>query len=396
MRRQVIDVDSLVKYASKGTFNSAYINEMPENSTTFGKDAYDFVSSLKKSTNLNGSASYKMGLDAKIVGDAKGGGIFTGSLSKKSETKDSYLSVQSYMQGYFHVRYKKLTLYVKPSDCFKYLMPTFKKDLDNMSPAQLVKEYGTHIMLDIELGGKLSAIYRSTIGETMSYAEKEKTMKAGLSAGFKGFGIQFGDEETTTETTLLNKKNDDWSFNLTIMGGSTNGQSYQLNSQGGYTIDFKVNDWSQSIDDKRAKLIDINWDRTYPIYEFIPDPIKKEKVRVAVNEYIYNKRINVVDVLPLYEYNNVKLCDHYTSTNNDTHIRWGHEGYFKSDPWLIGYVYKSEEPGTVPLYEYNNIKLYDHYTTTDAKVETDSGQIGYFKNGSNWITGYVIPANYKE
>lgn len=45
-----------------------------------------------------------------------------------------------------------------------------------------------------------------------------------------------------------------------------------------------IQNWENSISLQNSCLNEITWKETYPIYDFISDPIKKEQIKAAVNK----------------------------------------------------------------------------------------------------------------
>ena len=158
--------------------------------------------------------------------------------------------------------------------------------------------------------------------------------------------------------------------------------------------------------------------KTYPIYELISDPQKKEELKKATEDYIMSKSIEVLptacvyrsynqndhfyatiyhptygdknewkyegsefsiyttqvkNTVPLYQYWNG--TDHFYTPQFSPHgiYDWKYE-------YILGYIYQSAQENTVPLYQYWNGR--DHfYTTWKRPIE------GYTYE---YIVGYVF------
>lgn len=56
-----------------------------------------------------------------------------------------------------------------------FLTDKFKRDISNMtSPEQFVKDYGTHVLADITIGGVLRVMYSSSIIKEDDQEKKRK------------------------------------------------------------------------------------------------------------------------------------------------------------------------------------------------------------------------------
>lgn len=213
-------------------------------------------------------------------------------------------------------------------------------------------------------------------------------------------GLDANGNWSSTEITETNKKNSSWECHITSQGGTTIATNITIspNNPPTYTID--LGKWSETVDDTHSVLIDVNWNKTYPIYELISDSNKKAELKAAVEKYIESKRIKIVkssyvyrsynqedhfyatiyqptygddnswiyegtefsiylepveNTIPLYQYWNDH--DHYYSTTYSPAgiYGWKYEG-------ILGYIYKTPQNGTVPLYQYWG--FHDHFYTT--------------------------------
>lgn len=135
--------------------------------------------------------------------------------------------------------------------------------------------------------------------------------------------------------------------------------------------------WTESVDDLHSRLFDVDWNATYPIYDLISDPIKKQEIKEAVFRYIDSKKIDVIELLPLYQYYSDKYINHSYTTHwrGEVDLTDRYEG-------VIGYICAKQLPGTTPLYEYYSEKYVNHsYCTnwrgTISGTDRYQGTLGY-------------------
>ena len=64
--------------------------------------------------------------------------------------------------------------------------------------SELIQKYGTHILTDISIGGKLSLLYRTYAMDT----HKEQTVKAGFETALRHYSLTANYD---INTTLINK-----------------------------------------------------------------------------------------------------------------------------------------------------------------------------------------------
>ena len=50
---------------------------------------------------------------------------------------------------------------------------------------------------------------------------------------------------------------------------------YNFAPNQGPTTTINLGAWTQSVDDTHSRLVDVDWNATYPIYDLVSDPAKK-------------------------------------------------------------------------------------------------------------------------
>ncbi len=138
--------------------------------------------------------------------------------------------------------------------------------------------YGTHVLTQIIVGGKYVADYKSAITEETNRTEKTKTVSAGAKFNLSSIGLNANGAWNKTEITETNK-NTNWECHIKSIGGSTSGTSITVTPDQSTSYTINLGAWSESVDDKHSKLIDADWNATYPIYDLISDPIKSKSKR---------------------------------------------------------------------------------------------------------------------
>ncbi len=179
-----------------------------------------------------------------------------------TDTKYSYASVDKLI-----IR-KKLAVHMDLGEIREnYLTSNFLHDCEIMSPQQIINQYGTHVLTDITLGGKLKVVYRSEINST----DKKNKVHIGLKAGtFKvfGLGIAISGGVDYNESDLIQNKNQSLIYKA-IGGDPSINIGGSLNySQPNPTID--ITSWQNSVTLGNSHLISIGQNGLIPIYDLIP------------------------------------------------------------------------------------------------------------------------------
>ena len=93
--------------------------------------------------------------------------------------KETYIRVDQIKQ------LERYQLYADPTVLADYLTPYFKSRLSAASPDAIIEEFGTHILIDFNVGGRLSIFYKSTITDNLKVESKTKIAKGGITGAIK-------------------------------------------------------------------------------------------------------------------------------------------------------------------------------------------------------------------
>ncbi len=411
VKMQVVDVESFVKADNAHRFHREFIG-LTSQREFYGETYIDYLNEIIRKSNYKGSVAYNSTVKAENsekpnTKDATStdGASFSGSAAKDNISKHSYSTKYSFGRGDVLKRQAKVTLDATPDKLSNYLSKSFREDLQTLSADLLVVKYGTHVILDITVGGMYVAEYKSAIVHLGSTDSRTKVLESGLKLAYKGVGIDFSTSNSTTETTVLNTKNTDWMCKIECWGGSTNGVSVTVSPTEPPKQTFNYGEWTKSVDDTHSVLVDVNWNATYPIYDFVADPVKKAQITVAMEKYIVDRKLGkILELIPLYRLYNPKSGDVFCTTFYDEakiHVNLGHyvwdNGYKSMNISPIqGYLLKNQAEGTVPLYRLYNPRSGDVFCTgfyDEAKKHVQSGSAGWDNGHAGMnktsIQGYI-------
>lgn len=389
----------------------------------YGYSSADYVKDITTETKATYTMSY---------GNEKDTVFFSNTITNNAylKTEYSYSSKYSFASLDLVRNLKHIYFNDEISRLSQYLSDSFKEDLERLSPDRVVERYGTHVLTDIIIGGRYKLIFRSVITKAKDTSTKRKTVSSGFKSSLDGIGVSYNLEHIDTVDESLVKDNQHKELYVMFYGGSGTNLKYDLEKGMPTTID--IQSWEKSLSLANSCLNEINWKETYPIYEFIFDPIKKEQIKDAVKRHIAASQLNILELLPLYSYYHdedrdhcvttdpdivenyygwrflrvegyilknqlsnthvlhdyycEQLWDHYLTTIPDIHLKYP---VYKQRPPL-GYIYKNSNIDLVPLYEYYHNGDENHYTTTRTDI---------IQNYSGWIrlipaiSGYVYPAD---
>ncbi len=357
---KIIDVVALVKKYSD-RFDNSFIGVIDQR-IYGGEDAYSFLNQVIEETNFGGSiASLGDG------GKKNEKGFFSGTIKAgfKSNTLMSYSSKYSFARAEVLKKQRRYLLNIDVATLSTYLLPSFMEDLNKYSADKIVEMYGTHVLTNIVVGGKYVADFKSVIIESMSREEKVKTVSAGAKFNLSKIGLDANGTWNNTEVVELNKKNSVWECYVKCLGDSNSGTSMTITPNQGTSYTVNLGAWTESVDDKHSKLIDVDWNVTYPLYELISDPLKKAEIKDAIIKYIASRQIKMIEIFPLYQYGKNGSFHYNTNTYS---LGWRREG-------ITCYVLRQKNgENAVPLYQFEKQGEF-HYNTQTYSLGWKNGGI---------------------
>ncbi len=249
----------------------------------------------------------------------------------------------------------------------KYLTTQFLADVQNYPASYIISRYGTHVLGQVVLGGKLKLLYKSFVNST----NIDGSLKAGLAASILKSTINKSIDFSYNASLATNNSSQSV-FIKTIGGGFT---TFTTGTTSDYSTlpSFNYNTWLASIPTERV-LIGCNATYLIPIYELISDPAKKAEITTAFNNAFLGNKI--YDLSPLYKYHKTNGHHFYTSDYSElrdgTGTTWNYEDVLCFVP-PVGSTYVAP---SIPLYRYYKSLTADHYYTTDW-TQLQEGSSGY-------------------
>lgn len=366
---------------------------------SYGENAESYSNKLTQKYNLT--------LDLNLLKKAK---LFKAELNASFAKKDSVSSKYIYATVRKMIKQKGMKIFYTTQNLIEnYLTEQFKSDLTSLSATDLVKRYGTHVLTDIQLGAKFDVNYEA---ETNS-AKREDAATAGAKiTAAKIFNINA--DLTTNSVDASSNYNQKLYYN-SVGGDGTKGLIGEL-ALDNSTVKINIANWQSSCNKDNAALIDIGVDGLMALEDLISDPVKKQQVKAAVEQYIidrqlvlmpesyvrsavgvyYSPGLNVwryefnIDNIPYlrdgsWQYKQtyfsaykaqapgtIPVYEYWAPTTND--CLWDRSGNISSDPyWHFGgvkfYAYATQQPGTVPIYRY-----YHHRSGRSHFLGADPGR----------------------
>jgi hypothetical protein len=190
-----------------------------------------------------------------------------------------------------------------------FLTEDFLFALDNYSAAEIIDDYGTHVLTDIFVGGKMSIL--ATAIEEDKTKNDLVTLTGNILEIIKG---------NTTEKIKVTNNIKDLSLKIIQHGGAVPIRTQLIKTDKG-EIDTKSvswSEWASSVDIQHSTLIKSDLSHLIPIWEFIEDESKKEEVIQEIRKRsLANSRKNPVQIIKFESFdkkNNRENAIQYTLT----------------------------------------------------------------------------------
>ncbi|WP_294185512.1 MAC/perforin domain-containing protein [uncultured Sphingobacterium sp.] len=371
----------------KATYPLAYRGEFIgeiDSKAYFGSDYMSYIREIEKKTNFKGSTAEEP--KGTTTDAAKVPYSFSLTYSSNSVSKETSTSKYSFGRVDIIKKQKQHLLPdAKPSDLVNYLTPGFKNDVINLSPNALINKYGTHVLLDITTGGSYTSYFASEITNNTSYDSKSKMIEGVAGFVIGKLGLNFSSNLSKEQKEEYTRRQSNWSTSILTRGGTTNGQTININANDEVTQTLSLDSWARTVDDQNCVLVDINFNKTYPLYDFINDPIKKQNIKNAVIAHLASKEKTVLQIKPMHQLKS-KNGDTWWVFSKDE-VDFAVNTYGDQYHGVIGYVVASPQTNTKPMYRMKSRKTGDTWYAF-SKVEADYA-VAKWNEISYGIDGYL-------
>lgn len=377
-RLPVIDLDRF--YASHPNLLEKDLGSESETLITYGENYQYYMKELVRNSGINLTSS-RYGYDAGETAKKGVSSLFSGNISsnknftKRTERTSEFAFITA--EVITRIKAVKFNPLTSIDTLRNYLREEFVSFSKTASPDDFVKAYGTHVLLDVKLGGRMELVFRSKVSTSETTVQKEKIVKAGFGAKIISlFGFNIGGEFENQTNTAEIEKNKEFVFHSKTYGG---GKAIDITiTPGTTTSPISYSNWQNSVNQNNCRLVNINWDQVIPIYKLIPDPSRQILIKQAAERYIESKR--EVLLKPLYRFYSPKLKDNMYGTCWD-------EGPTPTYPIYVGiegYVFAEQLDGTIALHRCYAPKEKDHLLGRETEMKGP----GHNYEG---IVGYVYP-----
>ena len=372
-KKPVIDIESL------SAANPYSIVSNPEtggvNHYYYGFTAREYLNDIVKKNNISLNLSVRneslSELDKKLL---------AGSITniKDLQTKHSFSTKYGFASVDFLKYINAWRIEETASIMSNYVTSSFLTDLETLEPDAFVAMYGTHVLTDITMGGVLRLVYKAVSKDQSSTSVRTNIVRTGLKSTLKS--LRLGFDNTLSLDESLTSNNYDAELYIRYKGGEGTDVSVFVEKNTALPVINKAT-WEKSINVNNAQLVDVNWDKTYPIYDFIPlsHSHAVEKIKAAVERYIEKGKLEELELTPVFQWYLPKNGV-YAYGTNCTNV---HGSDFVNHG-IAFWTAKKSDKNTIPVYQWYLPKTGKYaYGLTDIAVHG----VGFVNHGQAFL-GY--------
>ena len=341
-------------------------------STSGSEQYYSGASALDYAVDINNKRSFDINGNATIAGAKKATGTepspdlnFTGSFVRNSSDQKTTTYSSKYSYATYEVEQKvkriRFTGDVTMDLLKEYLAPEFVSNIANWSAADLVARYGTHVMLDFSIGGRLRFNYSGIVKNESDTQKTTSYVKTGFGLNMlKLLGVNITVDKTKEEMTKVSTETRNKDYTGKFYGGTNSGKSMAIDKDGNTTENLNIASWQQSITEKNARLVDVG--RAVFLYDFITDPTKKALVKAEVEKHIKDSQIQQLGEVAVFEFFHQSTGGHVFTTKVNEYP-YAQNGW--SNFGVKFYTFNTQKFGTVPIHSYVHSGQNQHVLTSN-------------------------------
>jgi hypothetical protein len=248
----------------------------------------------------------------------------------------------SYANYYWISKLKRIQFNSSVDNLSNYLSDQFIYDLNTKTADWIVLNYGTHVLLSVELGARLQIYYQSiTTGN-----QRKESVTAGMAASVGSIFSVGGD---VSYNNSLVSNNTSASLSWSTSGGGAAGLVGSIDLSSPSTPTINISNWTNSIELSNAVLVNVAPGKMIYIYDLITDPTKKLAVKAAVEDYISGNTITYAsDIIEFKRTPPYSPTEYQYSTVTPSY----HEGWVPNGKVSNLFAVNSLRENVIPLYQF--------------------------------------------
>lgn len=188
----------------------------------------------------------------------------------------------SYIYGSYNViiKQKRFRINADYELLSNYLTANFSKDIEEKNPEQIVKEYGTHIAVDIYTGSALDITFQAKT----TNPNRENAARAGVKTAVNGSNEIDVIEASKNYAKKLFYKTRGGDKSVAMAG------IYNLEK---ITPAINYSNWQSTTTKENSVLVDFGDNGLIIIYDLVKNPVKKAELKSYLDQYLKNNQVTL-------------------------------------------------------------------------------------------------------
>ncbi len=243
---------------------------------------------------------------------------------------------------------KRFSFTFSNADIDEFLSESFKRKILNDTPEQIVQDFGTHVLMDVYIGGKIKTRFTALTRDE----DRLRATNYGMNFAFtKAFTIK--SDMSLAALNEFKSKFQETNFQVSFEGGveSKFPNTHDILNKDGADGRLNVSEWQNSIEDANSTLVKIGLNGLKPIYDFIADPVKKEAVKLYVEQYLRDNSVKMKNQpVPINHFLSSRSSDSYFTQSDNLPYTMTHQWNNFRYAGTPFYAFDYKAPGTVPVH----------------------------------------------
>ncbi|MPS66447.1 MAC/perforin domain-containing protein [Chryseobacterium sp.] len=187
----------------------------------------------------------------------------------------------AYIYGSYNliIKQKRFRLNATPELLSNYLTSSFIKDIEEKTPEQIVKDYGTHVAVDVYIGSALNMIFQAKT----TNANRENAARIGVKKYITG---NSNDIDAIEAAKNYEKK----LYYQTRGGDKTLAMAGIFNLEK-ITPSINHSSWQSTSTKENSVLVDFGNNGLIAIYDLVKNPVKKAELKSYIDQYLTDNQV---------------------------------------------------------------------------------------------------------
>ncbi len=266
---KVIDIDKFKIHQNPRLVDENTVSQ--EYSEEYGADAAAFSQVISKKV----SATDNLLLYGKTISNP----------FKSAITENFNFFDPKYIYGSYNllIKQKRFRFNATADLLSNYLTQDFLKDLQTKTPEQIVRDYGTHVTVDIYTGAKLDIFFQAQT----TNQDRQRAARAGIVTAVSTLNSSIANDIDIQEAS----KNYSKKLYYKTRGGDKSKRFANIINIDQGIPKINISDWQSTSNKNNSVLVDFGANGLVIIYDLVKDPLKKSQMKSYIDKYLTNNQV---------------------------------------------------------------------------------------------------------